>query len=123
MPDKSQHMPQVKHQGASRRKRERIVVPKAAIVTSLDGSKQFACTMNDFSKDGARVALPNAAQGFVFEECYLINVAERAAHKSRVIWRSNREVGLSYLDSTPLADIRSPALGFLLSAWMKHATR
>ena len=115
-------MTPVKQQGtSSRRGKTRIAVTKSAIVTSLDGARQFACTISDFSKDGARVAVTKAAHGL--EECYLINMAERTAHKSAVKWRSNREIGLSYLRTISLADIEDPALGFLLSAWMKHATR
>lgn len=87
-------------------------------VVSADGVQSFECAIRDITEEGARLF----ARGAKFPaQFHLIHVRDRTAHRARVIWNRDSEVGVCFNDSFRLAEITDPALSYLAELWFVHA--
>ena len=83
--------------------RENVQFP--AWIDVGNGAALRDCTVLDVSEDGARVTVASPAQ--LPKEFYLVLSKHRTRRRCRLVWRSDEEVGLSYLG--PLEFWRLPA--------------
>jgi hypothetical protein len=74
------------------------------------------CTIRDLTETGARVRLSSAVM--VHDPIWLLNFSTGIAYKARVAWRSPREFGLTFDQSTDLALVVSGPLVRLRRIWL-----
>jgi len=85
-----------KKQGATKRTKDRTPTFRAGRII-FSGRNEIGCVIRDLSETGARVAL----EGDVgLPERVILVISQTAARrKSKIIWRIDRELGLSFADS------------------------
>jgi hypothetical protein len=84
--------------GIERRKHRRHVVIDTAWVRLADGEPPSVCVLWDMSESGARLTVADPAA--IRDECVLmLNRADVAGTRCRVVWRSKDQVGLEFLSS------------------------
>ena len=54
---------------------------------------------------------------------YLINIRDRVAYDSRLVWSNGSEAGVAFKKTLPLAVITDSRLGFLKRLWLSRAAR
>ncbi|CAN5530045.1 hypothetical protein BH10PSE4_BH10PSE4_24320 [soil metagenome] len=72
--------------------------PTTRKVYLADGKASWKCNLIDVAEGGARVAL---ASGVPDQDgLFLVDPGTRLAHLTRQVWRSDREIGLQFIEST-----------------------
>ena len=72
--------------------------PTARKVYLGDGRTSWKCSLIDIAEGGARVALATGVPAH--DGLFLVDPGTRQAHLTRQVWRSDREIGLQFLEST-----------------------
>src|SRR3954469_4403291 len=86
---------------ANRRPERRASTLLSGVVSTLDGSVEYDCTIRDLSESGARIAAPKRAA--LPDEFYLMHVKDRIAYHVKVAWRSEGDIGVQFVSVIPLA--------------------
>lgn len=72
--------------------------PTTRKVYLADGKAAWKCNLIDVAAGGARVAL---ASGVPSQDgLFMVDPGTRLAHLTRQVWRSDREIGLQFIEST-----------------------
>jgi hypothetical protein len=66
----------------------------------VDGRKAWKCSLIDIADGGARVSL--ADMGLPEEGIFLVDSIAKRVHLTRVVWRSQKEAGLQFIQSEAL---------------------
>ncbi|HWW25099.1 MAG TPA: PilZ domain-containing protein [Caulobacter sp.] len=66
----------------------------------VDGRKAWKCSLIDIADGGARVSLTE--MGLPEEGIFLVDSIAKRVHLTRVVWRSQREAGLQFIESEAL---------------------
>ncbi len=66
----------------------------------VDGRKAWKCSLIDVAEGGARIALGDF--DLPAEGAFLVDSGAKRVHLTRVVWRSQREAGLQFLESDVL---------------------
>ena len=66
----------------------------------VDGRKAWKCSLIDIAEGGARIALGDIE--LPAEGAFLVDSIAKRVHLTRVVWRSEREAGLQFIESEPL---------------------
>jgi hypothetical protein len=106
---------------AERRPKARRRVLFGGIVTYFDGQHHIACTIRNLTPDGARISVPIRQP--IPSNVYLINLKDRVAYESTIVWNTGSEAGLAFSKILPLAEITDPALAYLKKLWHEAAMR
>src|SRR5689334_14652782 len=99
---------------AKRRPERRVSTLLSGVVSTLDGSAEYDCTIRDLSDSGARIAVPRKAA--LPDEFYLMHVKDRIAYRVKAAWRSEENIGVQFVSVIPLAG-QAPL--FLRKAWLR----
>ena len=91
------------------------------IVTYAGGSYTLDCTIRDLSETGARIGVRMHAQ--LPSDFYLINIRDRVAYDSKVVWRGASNIGVTFRNLYPLYEVIDPPLSYLKRLWLAKATR
>ena len=105
---------------AERRPGPRTRVLLSGIVSYGDGAYSFDCAFRNLSASGARVAMGKNIQFPL--EFFLINLRDRVAYDSKVVWNKGGEVGVVFKATIALSAITDPALAYLKKLWLAKAT-
>ena len=102
-----------------RRRRTRSLL--SGVVTYNNGAESLSCTVRNFSKTGACVAVP---PGVTFpDRLFLIIVRHRIAHEAVVMWYDKHQAGLKFERSITLDDRMDHRLAYLTELWRENAPR
>jgi len=101
---------------ADRRPERRVSTLLSGVVSTLDGSAEYDCTIRDLSDSGARIAVSKRA--ILPDEFYLMHVKDRIAYRVKAAWRSEENIGVQFVSAIPLAG-QAPL--FLRKAWLRKA--
>jgi hypothetical protein len=104
---------------AERRPKPRSRVLLSGIVTYGDGAYSFDCSFRNLSETGARVTMGKNLQ--FPSEFFLINIRDRVAYDSRVVWNRGGEVGVTFKATVALSAVTDPALAYLKKLWLAKA--
>ncbi|WP_165187770.1 PilZ domain-containing protein [Caulobacter soli] len=66
----------------------------------VDGRKAWKCSLIDIADGGARIALGDIE--LPAEGAFLVDSIAKRVHLTRVVWRSEREAGLQFIESEAL---------------------
>lgn len=66
----------------------------------VDGRKAWKCSLIDIADGGARIAVGD--MDLPAEGAFLVDSIAKRIHLTRVVWRSEREAGLQFLESDTL---------------------
>ncbi|KQY29932.1 pilus assembly protein PilZ [Caulobacter sp. Root1455] len=66
----------------------------------VDGRKAWKCSLIDIAEGGARIALGD--MDLPAEGAFLVDSIAKRVHRTRVVWRSEKEAGLQFLESDTL---------------------
>jgi hypothetical protein len=105
---------------AERRSRPRKKVLFAGVIVYGEGCYAINCRIRDLTDSSARVALPGSQD--LPEEFYLINMKDQTAHKARMVWRKQDEVGLALEASYDLRNLSDSRLSYLVPIWSSRNT-
>jgi hypothetical protein len=83
----------------------------SGVIVDLEGKKVLDCTVLDISVDGAQVAMTKRPPKG--SEVYLLDVRNRAAHRSRIVWINGDRAGLHFLATIDLSRPLPLQLDFL----------
>ena len=94
------------------KRRQRVLL--GGIIASTDESQCFKCSIRDISETGARLIHGGQQVPCDF---YLIHIRDRVVYEAKLIWKSEREVGVAFKKHFRLSDIVDPAQRFLTRIW------
>ena len=103
-----------------RRAKPRKKVLFAGVIVYGEGHYAINCRIRDLTDTSARVTLP--ASHTLPEQFYFINMKAQTAHKARMIWRKDDEVGLALDASYDLRKLSGQKLGYLVQIWSSRNT-
>ena len=103
-----------------RRPKDRRSILVSGIVAYQDGACHFDCAFRDLSDTGARIVVSKNSQ--CPEEFFLINLRDRIAYDSKLVWNDGKELGVTFKKKMPLSAITDPKLAYLKRLWMAKAT-
>jgi hypothetical protein len=66
----------------------------------VEGRKAWKCSLIDVAEGGARVSLTD--MGLPEEGIFLVDSIAKRVHLTRVVWRSQKEAGLQFIESEAL---------------------
>lgn len=66
----------------------------------VDGRKAWKCSLIDIAEGGARIAIGDFE--LPAEGAFLVDSIAKRIHLTRVVWRSEREAGLQFIESDTL---------------------
>lgn len=66
----------------------------------VDGRKAWKCSLIDIAEGGARIAVGDIE--LPAEGAFLVDSIAKRVHLTRVVWRSQKEAGLQFLESDTL---------------------
>ena len=66
----------------------------------VDGRKAWKCSLIDIADGGARIAVSD--MDLPEEGIYLVDSIAKRVHLTRVVWRSQKEAGLQFIESEAL---------------------
>ena len=105
--------------GAELRKAVRKKVLVSGKIIWAEGAHVLDCSIIDISATGARVALH--AQQTMPETVFLLDMANRTAHKATVVSQRADGFGLKFLNSQKLADMTAPEMRYLKRIYLDAA--
>ena len=100
---------------SQRRSHQRKRVLRGAIVSYAGGKFSFSCTIRDLSLSCARLVLPSDQT--LPSRLFVVNIRDRLAHESEVVWHRGTAVGVRFLSSLSLNQISDPGLKHLKDLW------
>ncbi len=100
-------------------RRKRVLL--TGIITYAGETFSFECTIRDLSETGARLGVPLHTQ--LPSDFYLINIRDRVAYDSKVVWRGAHNIGITFKTFYPLSEVVDPTLSFLKHLWLAKAAR
>jgi hypothetical protein len=106
---------------ADRRPGRRRRVLLGGRVSYHDGTQVFDCSIRDLSDGGARITVPSTQ--VLPTQVYLINLRDRLAYESLVVWKRGGEAGLSFVKTLQVGDLGDSHLGYLKRLWLERAAR
>jgi hypothetical protein len=80
----------------------------AAWIDVGNGAAQRDCTVVDVSEDGARIMVASPAE--LPQEFYLVLSKHGTRRRCRLVWRSDEEVGMSYLGPLEFVRLSAPSI-------------
>jgi hypothetical protein len=83
----------------------------AALAVSRDGTRTVDCAVREISDAGARLQVPK--DHIVPVQFFLVIGAKAAVHEAQVIWVGAKEVGLKFVNTYGLDDLKRADLLFL----------
>lgn len=99
--------------------RRRVLL--GAKVVEGDGAYSTDCTIRNMTDDGAGLRLPAPVP--VGEHVYLIELRSGVAHKVKVAWRRNAELGVEYEQEVVLDGAGDPRTRMLHRLWLGAGRR
>ena len=104
---------------AERRPKPRSRVLLSGLVVYGDGAYSFDCSFRNLSETGARVVVGKNMQ--FPKDFFLINIRDRVAYDSTVVWNKGGEVGVAFKAKVALSAVTDPSLAYLKKLWLAKA--
>lgn len=79
------------------------------------------CTILDISPSGARIRFPHGRT--IPPHFHLINVRDRTAHDTKIVWRNAEQAGVHFEESYLLSGSMPDHLSHLRKLWLEFAAR
>jgi len=76
-----------------------------------NGDQSFACTIRDWTEQGARIAVRGTP--IIPARFFLLNLTTRTVHNASVMWSDGRELGLQFLSTCSFENMDAAGLSFL----------
>ena len=103
------------------RRQSRGSVLHSGICVVGTGVTKISCTIREISRDGMRITFAFAQK--IPGKVWIIDLSNKTAYQTAVIWNTDTEAGLSILVKHVLSDIQEPSLKFLRRIWSDRMAR